>query len=250
MIPPIDIARIADAFAAAVARLEEALEENPTAPAGGAAPAEVLVGAMNNLLDVLREAERERPAALSSPSSVNAQDIQALGNYGIDLLSDLSAWARRLNLAEEAREIEGLSFPLACWIARHGGEISNLAPVVNTAAALANSLNQSPDLERLFAALSEILNAVSPSVSQDLDKTDPTRPWRILLLNRAIVATRTHQPVLMETAFQSVIDLLPDDAPNFFRTGMEQMQTLDYPDTVRRVMQRYFDQWCSQGLLH
>ncbi len=247
-----DIAQIAAAAASAVARLEEAADENRAAVSQASdAPIEVLIAALTKLLSLLRELEEQRTGREPSPGApLGPQDIGVLGDYGTDLLSQLSGWARRLNQSALAETFERLSLPLACWIARQGGEIANLVPVVNTAAALANGLRHPPDLERLFLALSEIITAISPSVSQDLDRSNPGRPWRILLINHAIVATRTRQPRLMEIGFRVLAEHLPEDAPAFFREGMEQMHALNYPDAVRRVMQRYFDACSNTSPLH
>ena len=84
----------------------------------------------------------------------------------------------------------------------------------------------------------------------DRELADSTRPWRVLLLNRAIVATRSHRPDLMESAFKAVVDGLPGDAPEFFREAMGQMAALNYPPQVRTVVQRYADAWCVRRTLH
>jgi hypothetical protein len=176
--------------------------------------------------------------------------VGALGDHGIDLLARLASIAGRLHRPVEAKAVEGLSLPLACWVARRGGEIENLAPVVSAAAGLANRLRTPPELERLYVLVSEVVAAVSPRVSQEPAVHDPTRPWRMLVLNRAIVATRSHQPALMEEAFEHLTDQLPQEAPEFFREGMEQMEAIDYPPPVRAVMSRWYDRWCRHGTLH
>jgi hypothetical protein len=72
----------------------------------------------------------------------------------------------------------------------------------------------------------------------------------VFLLNKAIVATRSHQPALMDEAFDALADQLPEEAPDFFREGMGQMDALDYPAEVRAVMERWYEQWCSKRVLH
>ena len=69
---------------------------------------------------------------------------------------------------------------------------------------------------------------------------DPRRPWRVLLLNYAITATRTHEPALMEKAFKFLIFHLPDDLKQFFTEGMSQMFALNYPEKVKQVMEKYY----------
>ena len=92
--------------------------------------------------------------------------------------------------------------------------------------------------------------AVALEKLQALEKSNPGRPWRILHLNRAIVATRTHQPDVMDEAFTLLTECLPEDAPGFFSQGMEQMDLLNYPPHVREVMNRYYRKWSVNRSLH
>ena len=59
-------------------------------------------------------------------------------------------------------------------------------------------------------------------------------------MNRAIVATRTLDPGLMESAFDTLVTELPEDAPRFFAEGMGQLDIVGYPPRVREVMTRYY----------
>jgi hypothetical protein len=191
--------------------------------------------------------QAQSAAGLDDPG---APDLGALADHGIDLLAHLSALAGRLRLPQHARQIEALALPLACWAARRGAELGRPAPVVNAAAGLANGLKTPADLATLYGLMSEVVDAMSPKITQDRDPTDATRPWRILLLNRAIVATRSHRRDLMEAAFDAIVDDLPGDAPDFFREAMAQMDALDYPRQVRAVVERYAETWSTPRILH
>jgi hypothetical protein len=194
---------------------------------------------------------RERPQPIPADSrATGASDLGAAGNECIDLLGRLAALAGRLRLPQHARQVEALALPLACWIARRGGELSHPAPVVNAAGALANSTKAPDELAALYGLMTEVVDALSPKVTQDGEPADSTRPWRVLLLNRAIVATRSHRPNLMESAFSAVVEALPGDAPEFFREAMGQMEALNYPPQVRAVVRRYADAWCQRRTLH
>lgn len=249
MLPPVDITYIAQELQRHAEELREAFEDHSGDP--GSDP-QILLQTLKDLLDGLRLIEDELPSMLFSNQNMPSEvtDIHKLGDYGIDMLGRLAAQAGRLHLPQQARSIEELALPLACWIARRGAEIGYLGPVVNGAASVANTLKQPVELGRLYGQLTEVVNAVRPQISQDTTSTDPTRPWRILLLNRAIVATRSHEPALMEEAFEALVEHLPDEAPGFFREGMEQMEALNYPSRVRVVVKRYYDQWCEQRVLH
>ena len=98
--------------------------------------------------------------------------------------------------------------------------------------------------------MGRIIDAVSPLIREDLEKINPGRPWRVLLLNRCIVATRSHDADRMTEAFDFLVDHLPEDAPGFFAAGMQQMEALDYPAHVRRVMEKYHRRWVVNPALH
>lgn len=249
MLPPVDIAHIAEVLRRHSAELIEAFEDRNW----DADPdPRILLKTLNDLFDGLRRLEDDAldqiPRDGRTPTEL--KDIRTLGNHGIDLLARLAALAGNLLPPQRARAIEELTLPLACWIARHGGELGYLEPVVNGAANLANRLAQPSELGQLYGLLTEVVNAVDPQVSQGAVSTETARPWRVLLLNRAIVATRSHRPALMKEAFESLIEHLPDEAPTFFREGMEQMDALSYPPQVRDLMQRFHEKWCDQRVLH
>jgi len=249
MLLPVDITYIAAEIRAYAPELHETYQDRNGEPDPDP---EVLLEALSDLFDHLLRREDEvpdriAPAASASPARA---DLSRLGDYGIDLFARLAALTRVLLSPPKAHAIEELALPFACWIARRGGELGYLAPVVDGAAHLANRLRQPSELEQLYGLLTEIVDAVDPRLPQDTISMDPGRPWRVLLLNRAIVATRSHRPALMEAAFEAMVEYLPDEAPTFFREGMEQMETLNYPPQVRELMQRFYHQYHGQHVLH
>ncbi len=155
---------------------------------------------------------------ISQPSNV-----RELGDYGFQLLWELSVWAKKLGLNKESTELEELSLPLALWVIDHGRELQTLEPVVNAIASMVNRTQSIQQLENLFQVINSIVNGVLPEISQNIEDINPHRPWRILLLNRAIVATRTCQPTLIEVAFGTIVEYLTEDTASFFSEGIEQM---------------------------
>lgn len=174
---------------------------------------------------------------------VYMEDVSQLGDYGLTLLLDMMTWATRLALEEPRKELEAVTLAATDWIVRHQGEIRTLDPVVNAFAGLANRTRDTATLEALTAFMGQVIHQASAFIKQDLEKNNPGRPWRLLHLNRGIVATRSHNPALMEEVFEELVRTLPEDAPGFFAEGMQQMEALNYPAPVRAVMRRYFDRW-------
>lgn len=204
----------------------------------------LLQQALDQLIAVLQRASSDAAAS----SALSPDDAGRLGDYGLSLLGDLDTWTASFGLLGDQQDLQALTVSLALWIAHRGGQILTLEPLVNALAAIANRIREPAALGRLCAAMGTVLDAAHPQIQQDLDKSNPGRPWRVLNLNRAIVATRSHDPKLMTIAFERLIRELPEEAPVFFREGMRQMQELNYPPHVRDVMQQYLRQWSGRRL--
>lgn len=168
-------------------------------------------------------------------------DIRELADYGLGLMNELNEWAVKLDCDEALRVFTGLSIPVALWCARQQISLSQLDPVVNALAKFANSTQDEHLLGQISDSVGVIIDAVTPQIKQDLDKSNPERPWRVLNLNHGIVATRTHDPRRMEAVFEQLLYRLPEDAPRFFREGMKQMDIIGYPKHVRSVMEKYYE---------
>ncbi len=244
MLPVVDFVYIRDEVTRLATALNDAFDD--AAPGNELEPS-VLVTALTEAIEALRA--RAGVAREGEPIEEDVRLAQ-LCDHGIDLLARLSALSGRLGRPELAVAWERLTLPYACCVARHSGEIAHLAPVANAAEGLANALHDPAEIEALHGMLDEIVPAVSPRIADADASTEVARAWRTLLINRAIVATRTHRPPLMDAAFAALVELIPAAAPSFFREGMAQMEVLDYPAAARAVMQRYHDACCGPRQLH
>lgn len=234
----------AQRFRRVAAEIDETFEARRPDVTDQVTPAQLREALEQFLLTALQLDERT-----SDTEPLTADDVSQLGDYGLTLLLDLTTWAAQLGLSDERQELEVVAVAVAAWIMRHGGELRTLEPVVNALAYFANHTHDIKILEALSDFMGNTIQATSNFIKQDLEKTNRGRPWRMLHLNRAIVATRTHDPVLMERVFNELGRYLPDDAPQFFAEGMQQMEALNYPSRVREVMSRYFDRW-SRPTMH
>jgi hypothetical protein len=204
--------------------------------------------AMRRLLELLQIVESDDTS--EQELARHDVDVNELGDYAIHLMVDLSAMAGSLKLKSESQKLEDLTLPMALWIARHQGELRTLEPVVNALARLANTLREPSLLAQLYQMAAELQQAVDEWVRKDLEKSNPGRPWRLLLMNQAIIATRSHQPGLIDEAYQHFAEALPEEAPRFFEEGMRQMEALNYPREVRQVVEKYYALWRVPRTLH
>ncbi|MCI0505488.1 MAG: hypothetical protein L0Z73_05195 [Gammaproteobacteria bacterium] len=216
-----------------------------------------LIGkALKQFLDILYRAESDQKLIANGGAvsvhqpyiedahyePLSRDEISEVGNHGLQLLGTLSEWAQALELPYQKNQINAIMVMVALWIARRGGELSSIESVVNTLADIANSTTEPDALAELSYMMGELISAVSLETRFDFENSNHQHPWRVLNLNRGIIATRSHDTGLMEHAFEELIRNVPEDAEQFFKQGMQQMEALDYPDHVRAVMTRYFQQ--------
>jgi len=240
----IDLNALADVVDEVTAALDEAYEQNPLPQDALGDP--VLIG--ENLkqfvrlvqhLDAQYHGNGDGKSRQALPDKL--KDLNELGDYGLGLLEEMSQWAERLQLDELKVTLDELSIPISLWTARNIGNLSELNGVVNALSKIANQTQDPEFLAELSGIMDEIANATAPEVKEDRNKDDAERPWRILNLNHGIVATRSHDPQIMESVFEQILLRLPDDAPGFFREGLEQMDVVGYPTHVRHVMEKYYE---------
>jgi hypothetical protein len=212
-------------------------------------PEQICAG-LNRFADIIRHLDQQAPLSPEQPPPPSsANEFQELSDFGLDLLNQLGDWCDQLELTDTRQALDEVIVTLGVWAARNLGPLHTLEPIVNALSKVANSTTDPAFLAELSHVYREIVDAVAPTIKQDIDKSNPGRPWRILNLNYAIVATRSHQADIMEQAFEQLLIRLPEDAAGFFREGLQQMDIIGYPDHVRRVMEKFF-QLTNNPTLH
>ncbi len=178
----------------------------------------------------------------SEDKMIEPAEATEIGDYGFVLLLKLIDLMERLDLPHKRKEIEQISLVFARWLMSYGGTINHLEPVVNAIAQLANLMQEKKALLALSDLIADVVDHCSLELKKDQDDSEEMRPWRLLHVNRGIVATRTHDLDLMKQAFDEFLIYLPREATGFFAEGMKEMDALDYPPHVRKVMEFYFNQ--------
>lgn len=233
--------------------LREAWEITGESGQPGETTPALLVETFQQLYEAMQRTEASILANMEAGSSANQatpNDVSELGEYALEMFEQACHWAKHLKLPDVFERLQAFTISMALWVAGHGGQLLTLESVVDALAQAANSTGEPEELFSLYDAMTNIMAATSPMIARDLETVNPGRPWRLLNLNRAIVATRTHQTDIMEEAFSTLTEQLPNDAPGFFTQGMEQMDLLNYPPQVREVMDRYYRKWSVNRSLH
>ncbi len=197
---------------------------------------------LQHFTELLEDIEREG-------SGEGRGEFRELSRTGFALLEQLHAWADALEYPDMQEALDEIIVTWGVWAARHLGPLPLAEPLVDALSKVANSHQDPAFLAELSHVYREIVEAVDPAAHSGRDRHNPARPWRILNLNYGIVATRSHQPEIMEQAFEQLLHRLPEDAPGFFEEGMQQMDAIGYPEHVRRIMEKYY-QLTNHPTLH
>ncbi|NOQ69823.1 MAG: hypothetical protein GQ573_06935 [Gammaproteobacteria bacterium] len=212
-----------------------------------------LLATMDQAVDVMQlagtDSAVQQGMSAETIGMLKEKDISKIGQYALDLLESLVVFVQN-KTGEQSRDLLRLSLPVSLWVARLGGKLSQIDMMVNSLAAYANEITEPYKLAELSAVIKELVDACDDEIRQDLDQTNVMRPWRILNLNYGIVATRSHNPEIIEQAYETLVKNLPQDAREFFKEGAQQMDIVGYPDEVREVVERYNKMWGSESLLH
>lgn len=182
-----------------------------------------------------------------SAAEALAEDVSGIADQIFDCLHDLANWADRLKLRPARIKVIDLSLDTAQWCLRHRGQLRQIGPVV---AALANRVNTAGNLDACIA-LSDAYEAVIANVAvrlqADRTSTDPMRPWRQLLVNAAIVSTRSRDLHRMKRAYQHLETHLPSECPAFFQQAAHQVAGIGFTQEARALVQARNAKWTSQS---
>jgi hypothetical protein len=191
--------------------------------------------AINQLLDVVSTVDQQA----RDDKLITTAEATVIGEHGFVLLLKLIDLMEKLDLPHKRQEIEQISLVFARWVMHYNGRLNHIEPLVNAFAQSANSMTEKKSLLVLVELMSMVIDSSADSIKHDVEDSSLYRPWRLLHLNRGIVATRTHDVDLMKRVFDEMIFYLPQDAAGFFSEGVQEMEALDYPPPVRKLIEQY-----------
>jgi hypothetical protein len=185
----------------------------------------------------------ERGLSVCSPNQATY-----LGEQILNLLDHLFYLLEKNG--EIHHEIITLAVSTGVWIALRKGEIKELELLVSAIATFANQTNDKKELEELYEISLLVIYATDSFLKADLDKHNEQRPWRLLCLNHAIIATRTDNADLARLAYDRLIEHLPDEAGAFFETGMRKVSSGNYSQYCVNIMRAYYQMFSREQPHH
>ena len=175
----------------------------------------------------------------NNEQDISVEEVTEIADFALNLLDEVANACASRSLQNEMVQVYRLSLPVVIWLKQYQGVLKKLDIVVNAIASYANTLQDTESLQALCILIGNVADVTDVLIKQDLEANNAMRPWRVLNLNWGIVATRTHNVELMEQVFDQLIINIPADVQQFFNEGMQQMDTVGYPKSVRSVMEKY-----------
>jgi len=173
---------------------------------------------------------------------ISTREATEIGEHGFTLLLKLIDLMEKLELPKKRKEIEQIALIFARWTIQHQGRLNHIEPLVNAFAHAANNMRQKKSLHALVEFMSMVIDACADNIKHDIEDSSLYRPWRLLLVNRGLIATRTYDIELIRQVFDELVLYLPQEATEFFDEGVREIENLDYPDSVRQIIQQYHRQ--------
>ena len=181
---------------------------------------------------------------------ISVEEVTEIADFALNLLDEVANACASRGLQNEMIQVHRLSLPVVIWLKQYQGALKKMDIVVNAIASYANTLQDAESLQALCILIGNVVDVTDVLIKQDLEANNAMRPWRVLNLNWGIVATRTHNVELMEQVFDQLINNIPDDVQQFFNEGMQQMDIVGYPKSVRSVMEKYASGVGSGNSIH
>ena len=181
---------------------------------------------------------------------ISLEEVTEIADFALSLLDEVANACASRGLQNEMVKVHRLSLPIVIWLKQYQGVLKKLDIVVNAIASYANTLQDAESLSALCILIGNVVEVTDIQIKQDIEANNAMRPWRILNLNWGIVATRTHNIDLMEQVFGQLMNNIPNDVQQFFNEGMQQMDVVGYPKSVRSVMEKYAGRVGGSNSIH
>lgn len=222
------------AFDQAAAQLNDAFERAGPFPGQEATPP-LLADEIRQCMDICQQLDADE-------ETLPPEEVDELGTHALECLSDLGLWAWQLKLDDARATTEDAALDMAWWIARHGGQIAVLEPVINALARQANGTQDSSALALLFDRARGII-ARTPAGISDAGEASGRQLWLALHVNSAIIAARSQQAELIQTACDLLEAHFPRQCAAFYAEGLRESAKPVYGGHVRDILRERLAKW-------
>lgn len=201
-----------------------------------------LVTALGEFFALAQSLDREYGADMPLPIN----DAVDAADDALRSAVELESWLLRFHLEPELPRHHALVIGIGLWQMRHGLAIHVSEPIVNALAYRANHAASSAETAAAYALMQGFIVHLAPTLSADLERSNPERPWRLLNLNFAITAIRTGDAGMMRYAFDALNKNLPDERAGFYQEAAHIAAQPNFPDEPRALIELEVALWVAK----
>lgn len=235
-------APLVDTFSPLAEAVHRAYQTRVTGTNPGANDALALVAALAEFLALAQSLDHDYGADMPLPIN----DAADAADDALRAAAELESWLTRLQLASELPRHHTVVIGIGLWQLRHGLAILVSEPIVNALAFRANRAASKPETAAAYALMQGFITHLTPTLSADLERSNPERPWRLLNLNFAITAIRTGDAAMIRYAFDALNDNLPDECAGFYQEAAQIASQADFPAEPRALIELEAARWAAR----
>jgi len=209
---------------------------------GGAetgADAIVLLAVVGEFLDLMNQLDKE----YGPDEPLPIEDAAEATDETLRCLAELEIWLDRLSLGDLIGNLHTIMLGVGLWAMRHDCPIRTAEPLVNALADRANHAATRQDVAAAYGMMQGFIEFLAPTLSADLERSNPQRPWRLLNLNFAIAGIRSGDEVLMRFAFEKLNQYLPDDRAGFYVEALQIAEQAGLPEDAQALIRGHAVKW-------
>jgi hypothetical protein len=221
-----------DTHFATVAGALDSATRHRTGDLGGRNDPISLMAIAGDFLRLMRNLDSQYGADAELPFS----DTDAAADEALQCLTEIESWLDRLDIAAQRGHLHALQIGIGYWAMRHGLPLQAAAPIVNALAAQSNEASTRQDTAAVFALMQGFIAHFALSLSADLERSNPERPWRLLNLNFAITAIRTGDAAMMRFAFDTLNANLPQECAGFYADAVALASRPGFPSETMAII--------------
>jgi len=204
----------------------------------GGAPAPedaiALLGLLDGFLNLMQELDHAHGPDGALPLVDAAQAV----DDALRATVALENWLSRLDLGAQQSALDTLALGIGLWAMRHDCSFDVPEPLVNALARQANRAETRQDVAAAYGLMQGLIAHLEPKLGADLERSNPERPWRLLLLNLAITGLRSGDEVLMRHAFQTLNSGLPDERAGFYEEALGLATRAGLPEAATALIRQ------------
>lgn len=193
-----------------------------------------LLGLLDGFLDLMQELDR----AHGPDGVLPLVDADRAIDDALRATAALENWLSRLDLSARQPALDTLALGIGLWAMRHDCAINVPEPLVNALARQANRAETRQDVAAAYGLMQGLIAHLEPRLGADLERSNPERPWRLLLLNLAITGLRSGDEALVRHAFQTLNAGLPDERTGFYEEALGLATQACLPESVTALIRQ------------